>query len=372
MERERLKYCIAASRLRIHSLAELRQLLKLVGSEEQLFSVPDTRLRSLTGRDVGALSKATRDAALMEAEAEATWIEEHRVTPLYFDDPCYPQALLTCDDAPKMLYTMGPADLNNPYTLAIVGTRHATGYGIGFVNALMEAMTATLAVKPLIVSGLAHGIDIAAHRAAIKCGLPTAAVLAHGLNTIYPAVHRSVAADIARERGVLVTEYISTDRIHQGNFLDRNRIIAGLGAATLVAESAKRGGALRTARVALEYNREVFAVPGRLSDPYSEGCNRLIYTSSAHPIVSVEEFIDVLDWPKKEVEGEQQSLTMKLTPQQQAIVDLLTAKGQCTLNVVATNLQMPMGKAVSELTGLEISGVVVRTQGNNFSLGVKL
>ncbi len=262
-----------------------------------------------------------------------------------------------------MLYGLGNADLNPPASIAIVGTRHATPYGTAFVDALIKRLAQRMAIKPLIVSGLAFGIDIAAHRAALREGLPTAAVLAHGLNTIYPAQHRTTAVEIARSEGMLLTDYRSCDPIHKGNFLARNRIVAGLVDCLIVVESAAKGGALITARIADSYSRDVFAVPGRLGDKFSAGCNKLIARSRAHLITGADDLIEAMQWPVREEETAQLSLFPELSPADQAIIDLLSERGEARPAEIALALGQPIGKIMAALVDLEFKGRAIAFPG---------
>ena len=231
-----------------------------------------------------------------------------------------------------MLYGLGDTDLNNARFVSIVGTRHATVYGNSFVEKLVDDLAAKLDEKLVIISGLAYGIDIAAHRAALKNGIPTIAVLAHGLNTIYPATHRSAAVDIVKTGGMLLSDYRSIDTIHRGNFLARNRIVAGLCDFLIVAESAIRGGALVTARLASGYNREVMALPGRISDKYSAGCNELISSNIAALI----------------------------------ILDIMTDRGEVMINDLSARIDMPIHRLMGLLIDMEFRSLIAHIPGGRY------
>ncbi len=275
-----ITYRIAFASLRGMTRTLAGELLARIGSEEAFFSATERQLACVMGFNNRLLSQSYRDEVLEKARIETDFVKRNNVRLYYFTDVDFPSRFIDCDDAPIILYSLGSCNLNASHIVSIVGTRHATPYGIDFTTRLVEELSAILD-DLVIVSGLAYGIDIAAHRAALNCGIPTIAVLAHGLNTIYPATHRNTAADIIRQNGMLLTDYRSIDTIHKGNFIARNRIVAALSDCLVVSESAEKGGALITANIASGYNRDVFALPGRISDRYSAGCNRLIANNIA-------------------------------------------------------------------------------------------
>ena len=349
-----LLYRMAFASLRGINFILAREFLARLGSERDFFEASESSLSSMTGGTRSRLfSRSYRDEVLDAARRELDFVAANSIATIYHTDSRYPSRLLEADDAPLMLYGLGNADLNPPASIAIVGTRHATPYGTAFVDALIKRLAQRMAIKPLIVSGLAFGIDIAAHRAALREGLPTAAVLAHGLNTIYPAQHRTTAVEIARSEGMLLTDYRSCDPIHKGNFLARNRIVAGLVDCLIVVESAAKGGALITARIADSYSRDVFAVPGRLGDKFSAGCNKLIARSRAHLITGADDLIEAMQWPVREEETAQLSLFPELSPADQAIIDLLSERGEARPAEIALALGQPIGKIMAALVDLE-------------------
>jgi DNA processing protein len=251
--------------------------------------------------------------------------------------------------------------------IAIVGTRHATAYGVEFVNRLVKNLAEQLD-DLVIVSGLAYGIDIAAHRAALTEGVPTAAVLAHGLNTIYPADHRSAAKRIIGEGGMLITEYKSSSATHKGNFLARNRIVAGLCDAVIVVESDSRGGAMSTARIADAYNREVMAVPGRVSDTYSRGCNELIANRTASIIRDAEDVMNIMGWSAKPKAGTQKEMFADITPTEQKIIDYISANPDATVNEICVGLSMPYSQLSSELFEMEMKDQIIVLPGGKYGV----
>ena len=346
-----------------------RRILDIVGSEEQFFSLPSDYLGAMLRLTSKIISREYRDGLLRKAEAELRFVEAHDIRLFYFQDSHYPQRLMECEDAPLMLYGLGQCDLDNKFALSIVGTRHATPYGIDFTQKLVSTLAESLPAKPMITSGLAFGIDIAAHRAALKSSSPTVAILAHGLKTIYPAAHRRDAAAIIDHGGMLLTEYTSDATGHRGNFLARNRIVAGLSDGTVVAESAVKGGAMVTASIASAYCREVMALPGRTSDNYSAGCNRLIRNNSASLVTSAEDVAYTLGWPMEQTsEAHQNPLPLILDEDEQAVVDLLTECSEATTNQIAITCGFSISKTMSLLIDMEFKGILICYPGSRYRL----
>ncbi len=363
-----LAYRIAFASLRGITPEMAMEILARTGGEEGFFACTDSALAGVLGIGARRFSADVRAKALEEAVREEEFLMRGGVKATYFTDPDYPQRLGQCEDAPLMLYSLGDCDLNGGYFLSIVGTRHATPYGIGFVDELVRTLATQCAVPPVIVSGLAYGIDVAAHKAALREGLPTIGVLAHGLNTIYPAPHRDIAARMVRSGGMLLSDYRSVDTIHRGNFLARNRIVAGMCDALFVAESDIKGGALVTAKVAGAYNRDVFALPGRAGDRYSRGCNRLIATCGAQLLAEPEDLIQCMGWPVREADGVQQELFPELDADSQAVVDHLTAHGDSTLGDISVAIGMPVPRLMGLLVDMEFRSLIHVLPGGRYRL----
>lgn len=368
MSDPRLIYKIAFSSLKALTLESARLILDCVGSEERFFEMSEKMLRPILGLNLRIYADDVRRRALSEAEREIAFVTANRIRTLYFTDPGYPRRLLECPDAPMMLYMLGQTDLNSARILSIVGTRHATAYGTTFVSTLLSDLARKMADPLVVVSGLAYGIDVAAHRASLAEGVPTAGVLAHGLNTIYPASHRDTAARMVREGGALLTDYRSIDATHRGNFLARNRIVAGLCDALLVAESDTRGGALVTARLASAYSREVLALPGRISDRYSRGCNSLIASDSAALVTSADDLMKHMGWKPRPEEGSQTELFTELSPEEEAITEVMRTTGEATLSQMLASLDIPVHRLMSTLIDLEMRRVVLSLPGSNYRL----
>ena len=343
-----LVHRIAFASLQGMGLDLARKLLDVVGNEQRFFDMSERELRSLTrGR-----SKIYRDDYRREcverAVKEEAFVREHGIHAVYYTDQAYPHRLLEAPDAPAMIYTLGKCDLESAHVVSIVGTRHATQYGIRFCDTLIGELAQRLP-DLVVVSGLAYGIDIAAHRAALKHGVPTVAVLPRGLNRIYPAMHREDAVAIAKHGGMLLTDYTSQDVVQKSNFLARNRIVAALSDCTVVVESAGSGGALVTAALAMSYNRDVMAVPGRSGDEYSAGCNKLIATNKAALICGADDLLAAMRWEPVQQQAVQLDLFPDLTAEEQAVVDVIRDRGEIHLNALADALSLPVYKLMSTL-----------------------
>lgn len=367
-EQEQLYWRLAFASLRGLTLSAAREILSLTGSEHQFFEMGASRLSAVLGMRSRLISDDNLERARQRALREMPFVSTGKVRAVYFADEEYPRRLEDCADAPLMLFTSGDASLNPTHSIAVVGTRHATPYGIDFVKRMVRTLADKCIDPPTIISGLALGIDIAAHRAALECGLPTVAVLAHGLNTIYPACHRSAAVDIIRSGGALVTEYASVDTIHKGNFPARNRIVAGMTDCTVVVESGAKGGAMLTARVAFAYNRDVFALPGRISDRYSAGCNSLLASQTASLLTDAEQLCTLMNWPMRSEEPLQPTLPMALTADEEAVCNYLTQAGQANLNDMAPALGINIARLMGLLVDMEFKGLLLSYPGGFYRL----
>ena len=292
-------YRMALAGIRGMGVELAQRLLDVIPSEKDFFQMSDTDLMAITGSRSKVWERGHRDEMLRKAEREMRFVERKNIRVLYFTDASFPQRLLNASDAPILLYVTGNCDLNAKHVVSIVGTRRSTHYGAAFCDKLVEGLSQLLENELVVVSGLAYGTDINAHRAALKRGVPTVGVQACGLNKIYPAEHRNDAARMVQQGGAVVSDYTSQDQIHRGNFLARNRIIAALSDCTVVVESANKGGALVTANIAASYSRDVFVVPGRVTDEFSKGCNRLIMNNQAAAITCAEDLLNAMRWESK-------------------------------------------------------------------------
>lgn len=367
---EQLRYHIALANVKGMKRLLAETLIELTGDVSAFFTLSQRELTELTGWDSRLFSEVERGIALKAAAQEVDFIRKNNITPLFFTDSEYPQRLLECADAPLMLYYKGNATLNVPRIISIVGTRHATAYGKSFVERFVRDIAYHFP-DTLIVSGLAYGIDITAHRSAIRCGLPTVAVLAHGLNTIYPSQHRNTAVEMLSHGGLL-TEYITSQGSLKAFFLERNRIVAGMTGAVVVVESGEKGGSLFTANVACDYNRDVFALPGRAGDISSVGCNNLIKQNKAALITCADDFIEAMGWEARSRHTTQATLTAEvreeLTSEEQRVVDYLMHNGDVQVNRMAVELNCPIATLSALLVELEFKGFVIALPGGVYRL----
>ena len=344
-----------------------RQLVSLCGSAEAVFSLSRSGLTELFGNRRALIEAVAGRTAFARAEQEMQFIEHSGLRPLFFTDEDYPKRLNNDEtaDCPPLLYVQGSADLNAARTVSIVGTRRATQAGRDNCDALVRQL---VPLEPVIVSGLAYGIDTAAHTAAVAHGLPTVAVLGHGLDRIYPQSNRHLAEEILARGGSLITEYPSGTEINPGYFPARNRIIAALGDATVVVEASEKGGALITAAIAGSYCRDVFAVPGRLTDTYSQGTNNLIATNKATLLRSADDLAYQLGWPVPGQEARQQELFPTLTRDEQALVDLLHKNLSLSLDELVARTGMTMAKVAAILFNLVMNKMVRALPGRMYEL----
>ena len=274
-----------------------------------------------------------------------------------------------------VLYRLGKCDLNAKHVVSVVGTRRATAYGLRFTADLIAGLASRLDGL-IVVSGLAYGIDVAAHRAALQADVPTVAVVAHGLRTLYPADHRDVARRIIDSGGAIVTEYVSDASVHRGNFLARNRIVAGLADALVLVESDARGGAMVTASIASAYNRDVFALPGRVTDRYSRGANALIQANKAVMLRDADDLIDAMNWQTKPQPGSQGTLDFahdtepELSPEMEVIVEYMRKNPTATINDIASGLAIPYRLLSARMTEMEMDDIVTALPGGIYQLNI--
>lgn len=342
-------------------------ILAVVGSEAEFFRMSERELTELADVNSKIFSAAYREQLLMEAEAELEFVEQNGIRCMYFRNADYPARFQNVPDAPLVLYAKGEADFDAKYMVGVVGTRHATLYGQGLTRSLVAGLGNLLGKDVCIVSGLAYGIDVAAHLAALENGMPTIAVVAHGLDMIYPAQHRSVAAEMVHRGGAIATEYGNHTRVHRSNFLARNRIVAALCDCTVVVESAFKGGALVTARVAQGYGRDVFAFPGRVKDEYSEGCNALIRKNVAALISSASDLTEMMGW-RRIAKPVEKSLFPELTAEEQSVVDVMKGREVVQINELSVLSKHPVHRLLSILFELEFKGMVSVLPGNCYRL----
>lgn len=302
------------------------------------------------------------------AKVEMEFCKQKNIQVLIFSDEGYPARLRECEDAPLVLFYRGVANLNEKRIISVVGTRKISERGKSICQNFCKEL-ATLIPDCVVVSGLAYGVDIHSHRACLENSLPTVAVLAHGLDRIYPSLHRLTAIEMLNQGGLL-TEFLSGTNPDKGNFVRRNRIVAGMSDATIVVESASHGGAMITARLAQGYGRDVFAFPGRVTDQMSEGCLKLIKTNVAGLVTSAADVLEAMNWTSVKLHSTpiQRELFPTLTPQQERLCDLLRGTDGLTINQMVVASDMPFSDVATELFNLEMDGVVKLLGGGIYRL----
>lgn len=340
-----------------------KKLIAYCGSAEQVFKQSKKALEKIPGIGTEKARKISQQSNLGRAEEELTLMQKKGINMHFYLDETYPRRLKHCDDGPLILFSKGNVQFNNEKCLSLVGTRNATSYGLDFARTVIEDMREQ---DPLIISGLAYGIDIAAHKAALKNELGTIAVLAHGLDKLYPALHKGVALDMM-ELGGIVSEFPIGTPALRDNFPARNRIIAGMSDAIIIVESAYKGGSMITAEFGNSYNRDVFALPGRVTDGYSEGCNRLIKMHKAHIFTGVADLEYIMGWKKQEKKNVQRKVFVDLSPEEEKLIGLLKESSD-TIDNISLKSEMPISTTSSLLLILEFNGIVRSLPGKVYEL----
>ncbi len=342
-----------------------KKLIAHCGSPEAVLNEKKQNLLKIAGIGRYALSDLRKDILLQNAEKELEFIKEHNIVSHYFMESSYPERLKHCVDGPILLFQKGNITIQNQHIISIVGARKITTQGIANCEAIIERLAP---YNPIIVSGFAYGTDITAQKTALKHNLQTIGCLAHGLNQIYPKAHKKYVFDI-EQHGGFFTDFWSTDEFDRNNFLKRNRIIAGLSEATIVIESAEKGGSLVTADIANSYNREVFAVPGRITDTQSVGCNNLIKLQRAHLLSKAEDIPYILNWKlENEKKPVQKQLFVELDTDEKLIYNFLKDNGKELLDLIALKCNMPTFRVASILLNMELKGVVRPLPGKQFEV----
>ncbi|MBP4139995.1 DNA-processing protein DprA [Flavobacterium geliluteum] len=363
MSDQELFYLLAL--LRVEGVGDImaKKLLFHFQNAQAVFNATNAQIAAIDGIGAVLLKNFKSKTIFEKANAELTFIKSNNIKVAFFQDEHYPERLKHCYDAPVLIFTAGNIDLKNKKIISIVGTRQITSYGTEFCKKLIEDLAP---LDPVIVSGFAYGVDIVAHQLAIENGLQTVGVLAHGLNQIYPKNHKKYMAKI-EENGGFITEFWSSTNPDKENFVRRNRIVAGMSEATIVIESADKGGSLITANLANDYNRDVFAVPGRVTDKYSQGCNNLIKIQKANVLTSAADLIYILNWDiEKKTKPIQKQLFVTLEPEEQKIYDFLIKNGKELLDSIALQCDFPIFKISGMLLNMELKGVIRPLPGKLF------
>ncbi|HOU31410.1 MAG TPA: DNA-processing protein DprA [Bacteroidales bacterium] len=362
-----LKYKIALSLIPRIGDINARKLVSYIGSVEGVFTEPYRSLIKIPGIGANLARYISERSYLSIAEKEAEYVEKNGIKTFFYLDNDYPYRLRQCEDSPVLFYFKGNCDLNAQRILSVVGTRNATSRG----KEICEKIITGLAFdnpELVIVSGLAYGIDITAHKSAMANNLPTIGVLGHGFKTTYPSVHKPVANAMLKNGGLL-TDFRSDELPERNNFIKRNRIIAGISDATLIVESAITGGALITADIANSYNRDVFAIPGRIDDIWSAGCNNLIKRNKAALVESHEDIEYFLNWlPAKTKQPVQRILFTELTEDEKRIFELINKEEEINIDQICRETGMPIHKLSNILLQMEFNGLIKSYPGNIYKI----
>lgn len=373
MNQQEILNTIVLTKLNYFSLAGLLELYRKVGSATTILEnkkdIKDI-LPDASPKLIEALKNT--DEARRRAEVELEYDIRYGIEPICMNDDLYPQRMKECDDAPLMLFYKGNANLNQQRVINIVGTRHCTPYGEDLIRRFITDLR-QLCPQVLIVSGLAYGVDINAHRQALDKGYETVGVLAHGLDDLYPARHKETALRMI-EQGGLLTEFLTQTNADKINFVRRNRIVAGISDACILIESAAHGGGLITCDISQSYNRDVFAFPGRIGDAYSEGCNNLIRNNGATLITNAADFVKDMGWQddatlmKAKQQGIERSLFPDLSAEEQSIVNVLAKSNDLQINLISVQTGIEIGKLTALLFTLEMKGVIRTLAGGMYHL----
>ncbi len=367
MYNDTLKYAMALAMTEGVGSVVARKLLSVIETPEEVFRESKKNLSKIPFLNTKIIDLLKESSVFDKVNMELEFMEKHRISAVFCHDKAFPIRLNECYDAPIILYYKGNIKFNSPKIISIVGTRRVTPYGLRMTEKIINGL-AEMNQDVLIISGLAYGIDIAAHRFALRNNLSTVAVLAHGLDTIYPTAHNETAIDMQHDGGI-ITEFRQSTIPEAANFVKRNRIVAGMADATIVVESGVKGGAMITANLAFSYDREVMAVPGNADSYYSKGCNWLIKTQKASVIESADDLVELMNWSipdnKKPV---QKKLFIELNPEEQKIYDLIIKEKQVSVNHICIETGLHMSAVSMCLLNLEMQAIVKSMPGNMYAL----
>lgn len=373
MSQEQL-YSIALTRLSLFNLTALLQLYKAAGSATAIFENHKDIRKILPDASTYLVEALQRlDQYVDFAAKELEYDDAHGIDVICFNDANYPQRLRECNDAPLVLYQQGSTDLNKLHTINIIGTRNCTSYGRDLIRSFVRDLQ-SLCPDTLVFSGLAYGVDICAHRECLANGLPTVGVVAHGLDFIYPRTHTPTATEMCEQGGGVITEYPINTQPKPKNFVQRNRIVAGCSDATLLVESANKGGGIITCSIARSYSRDVFAFPGAIGAEYSEGCNRLIRDNEANLITSAFDFVKAMNWEndlkleKAHQNGIERTLFPTLTEEEKQIVEALQTHNDLQINMLSVQTNLPIARLTALLFELEMKGIIRTMAGGCYHL----
>lgn len=365
MIKEELIHMMALSLVENVGPVNAKRLVAYCGSAEEVFKQKKSALELVPGVGEFIARSILKSTPMSRVEQELKFIEKNNISVFSYLDKEYPQRLKFAEDGPIVLYSKGKMDLNVPRVVSIVGTRKPTEYGREFTEKLVKEL---VQCDVMILSGLAYGIDITAHRAALQNDLQTVAVVAHGMDEIYPGTHRSVMEKMMHNGGML-SEYMSDTNPDKENFPSRNRIVAGMSDAIIVIETALKGGSMITANLGNDYNRDVFALPGKITDEYSVGCNRLIRSNRAALMESPQDFIEAMGWqPSKKKKNIQPELFMDLDETELKLLNLIKEKGNTGIDLLSVESGITMSQLSALLLNLEFKGAVKSLPGKIYAL----
>ncbi len=334
---------------------------------EEIFHAKKSFLEKIEGIGPVRAESIKKFDGFYRAEEEIKFIEKYNITPLFITDPAYPKRLLNCFDPPTLLFYKGTADLNTEKLVAIIGSRSHTEYARQVTDKLVKDLAEQ---QVTVVSGLAYGVDGLAHKAAIKNNLSTVGVLAHGLNQIYPPEHAGLAKDMVAGNGGLLTEFGSHSKPDRHNFPARNRIVAGMCDATIVIETGIKGGSMITAELANNYNKDVFAIPGKVTDTKSAGCNYLIKNNKAMLLTDGQQLAEIMGWQqqKKKAGGRQKKLFIEMGPDEKMIADILQEKESVHIDEINARSGLSSSAVAAAILSLELQNVVLSLPGKQYQL----
>ena len=362
-----LLYQVALTLIKNIGPVHTKILMDHYKNASSIFSAKHADLEKLEGIGTVRASAIKHFKDFTRAEEEIAFIEKFQISPLFITDENYPKRLLNCYDPPVLLYYKGSAELNTSKVVAIVGTRSNTSYGKHFTEQLLKDLTEQ---QVLIVSGLAFGIDTIAHKAAIKNGLPTVGVVGHGLDTIYPYDNKSLAKQMIKDNGGILTQFTSKTKPDKHNFPIRNRIVAGISDVTIIIETSVKGGSMITAEMANGYNRDVFALPGRTTDTYSAGSNYLIANNKAVLLNSARQLIEFMGWEEKKHKKvkKQKELFLNLSAEEKIIIDILNEKETVHIDEINIKSGINSSSVAAAILNLEFQNVIRSLPGKVYAL----
>ena len=360
-----LLYQIALTQIPNIGDVHAKALIGIYGEAEAIFKAPKAQLENIEGIGAVRANSIKYFNEFKTCEEEVAFIDKYNISPIFLSDDAYPRRLLNCYDSPALLYYKGNADLNSEKIISIVGTRKNSDYGKMICEKLIEELREE---NILVISGLAFGIDTIAHKAALKNGLQTVGVMAHGLDRVYPAQNKLLAKEMYTQGGLL-TDFKSGTNPDKQNFPRRNRIVAGICDATIIVESSAKGGSLITAELANSYNKDVFAIPGRVNDLKSEGCNYLVKSNKAAMITCADDLLNIMNWkPSTNKKKQQRELFIEFTPNEKIIVDLLQLNETLQIDEIYAKSALSSSSVAEALLMLEMQGIVASLPGKLFKL----